>query len=268
MQTYKQYYLLMASLLLFTPSLKAQSVKSIYDKHISNQQERMVYKQWDKRKFTPTKGFLGLNYQYWITWALHPNYPNTDRRPLSANGPQTLRLAMALAMRESTQHYKLHTDTLSTTALKEMINYTAIVSSIDPLWILYYEREFGTLAQEKHVVDPLQGLSDELKRNLVEKGLLDWYMEEYDSLKQRVLIAHNTTLDRGSRILSYHRLLDEYRLLQSNWKAKVHNMSNYIALTKKIQKNNSVIKINHPDIPSGQTDIQIAQRILTRAYTH
>ena len=40
----------------------------IRDIHIANQQERMVFKQWDKSKFTPSKGFLGLNPLYWLTW--------------------------------------------------------------------------------------------------------------------------------------------------------------------------------------------------------
>ncbi|WP_230383744.1 zincin-like metallopeptidase domain-containing protein [Pedobacter endophyticus] len=53
--------------------------KKITDKHITYQQERMVFKQWDAGKFTPKSGFLGLNPEYWITWALHPNYPKTDR---------------------------------------------------------------------------------------------------------------------------------------------------------------------------------------------
>lgn len=39
----------------------AFSQKAIEDKAMRYQQERMVYKQWDKKKFEPTSGFLGLN---------------------------------------------------------------------------------------------------------------------------------------------------------------------------------------------------------------
>jgi hypothetical protein len=39
--------------------LYAQSM--VADKSIRYQQERMVFKQWDQNKFTPTSGFLGLN---------------------------------------------------------------------------------------------------------------------------------------------------------------------------------------------------------------
>ncbi len=38
----------------------AQNARRLTDQHIVNQQERMVFKQWDKKKFTPTKGFLGI----------------------------------------------------------------------------------------------------------------------------------------------------------------------------------------------------------------
>ena len=87
--------------LLLLTEASAQTVKYQTDKHIVNQQERMVFKQWDRDKFTPKRGFLSLNYQYWITWALHPRYPRTDRRPLSLSGPQTLRLLLVSAMKRT-----------------------------------------------------------------------------------------------------------------------------------------------------------------------
>lgn len=267
MKRYKLFKLILASILFNLPLVNAQSFKTIFDKHISNQQERMVFKQWDSRKFTPTKGFLGLNYEYWLTWGLHPNYPKTDRRPLSAGGPQTLRIAMMLAMRQSTTNYKLHSDTISAISLAEMVNYSPLISTIDPLWNMYYKSEFGPLANENHVTNPLNGLNEELKRNLIEKGVLKWYMEEYEILKYRLHTTHNTTLDRGSRIISYHRILEEYRSLQSNWQAKIQNMVNYIALLKKTHVTAGAIHIKHPHIPKGQTDIQIAQKILSRAYS-
>ena len=227
------YKFIITSVLFYPIYINAQAVLNINDEHIFNQQERMVFKQWDKSKFTPSEGFLGLNYQYWITWALHPNYPDTDRRPLSTNGPQTLRLAMALAMLESTTHYKHHSDTISTISVSQIINYSPEVSTIDPLWNIYYKGEFGDLAQNNQIINPMENLDVEIKRKLIENGVLQWYMEEYDSLRQRLHSAHNTYLDRGSRIMSYHSILEEYRILQENWKAKVRNITNYIELLKK-----------------------------------
>src|SRR5690606_11459700 len=93
----------------------AQTAKYQTDKHIVHQQERMVFKQWDRKKFTPTKGFLGLNYQYWLTWAWHPNYPKTDLRPLSAAGRQTQRLLLVAAMKNSQHASKGRAETVRNT---------------------------------------------------------------------------------------------------------------------------------------------------------
>lgn len=260
----KLLYLLLTSFILCFKISKAQSVRKINDKHISNQQERMVFKQWDKNKFTPTKGFLSLNPQYWITWALHPNYPKVDKRPLSPSGPQNIRMGMLFTMKESTDKYKLHSDTLSTTSLTEIYNYSPEVSILDPLWNLYYKNELAPLLQDHN--DPLKDLPEDLKKNLLEHGLLTWYIQEYESLKQRLAIARNTYLDRGSRILTYHRILNEFRLLQNNWKTKIQHQAKFLLLSKRIQLTPKSISFKTPEIPPSQTDIQIANKILTRLY--
>lgn len=257
-------YLLLFYIILSLSPLKGQTVRKINDKHIVNQQERMVFKQWDKNKFTPKKGFLGLNPQYWLTWGLHPNYPKVDHRPLSASGPQTLRMGMLLAMKESTQRYKLHSDTLRSTSLTEIYNYAPQVNSADPLWNLYYKNELSPLLEER--IDHLKDFPYELKINLIAKGVLDWYIQEFESLRQRLSIAQQSYLDRGSRMLSYHRILQDYQLLNTNWNAKVQYQAKYLALAKKIHVSPNALSLHIPSIPPGQTDIQIANKILTRLY--
>src|SRR5690606_7379139 len=257
-------YLLLFYIILSLSPLNGQTVRKINDKHIVNQQERMVFKQWDKNKFTPKKGFLGLNPQYWLTWGLHPNYPKVDHRPLSPSGPQTLRMGMLLAMKESTQRYKLHSDTLRSTSLTEIYNYAPQVNSADPLWNLYYKNELSPLLEDR--IDHLKDFSYELKINLIAKGVLDWYIQEFESLRQRLSIAQQSYLDRGSRMLSYHRILQDYQLLNTNWNAKVQYQAKYLALAKKIHVSPNALSLHIPSIPPGQTDIQIANKILTRLY--
>ena len=260
----KFLYLLFFYIILSLSPLNGQTVRKINDKHIVNQQERMVFKQWDKNKFTPKKGFLGLNPQYWLTWGLHPNYPKVDHRPLSASGPQTLRMGMLLAMKESTQRYKLHSDTLRSTSLTEIYNYAPQVNSADPLWNLYYKNELSPLLEER--IDHLKDFPYELKINLIAKGVLDWYIQEFESLRQRLSIAQQSYLDRGSRMLSYHRILQDYQLLNTNWNAKVQYQAKYLALARKIHVSPNALSLHIPSIPPGQTDIQIANKILTRLY--
>jgi len=241
----------------------AQNVKRQTDKHIMHQQERMVHKQWNRRKFTPTSGFLGLNYQYYLTWAWHPNYPKTDRRPLSGTGPQTLRMGMVLAMKQTDEAYKKHADTIRNVAVTEALNYSGLVTDADPLWLLYYRREFGSLTGGTDT-DPLAGLSPEVGDYLRNKGLLEWYSEERAELKERLEAARTTTLDRGSRILAYHRLLGEHRKLLDAWEAKKNYAAKFLLLAQSRDRLNS----DNPDLPEfsgGRSDIQIAEDILKRS---
>lgn len=240
----------------------AQNVKRQTDKHIVHQQERMVHKQWDRKKFTPTKGLFGLNYQYWLTWAWHPNYPKTDRRPLSGTGPQTLRMGMVLAMQQTAEAYKKHTDTIRNVAVTEALNYSSLVMDADPLWLLYYRREFGDLTGSTDT-DPLAGLPPDVGDYLRNKGLLEWYGEERAELGERLEAARTTMLDRGSRIMAYHRLLGEYRKLLAAWEAK----KNYAAKFLLLAGSRDHLQNENPDMPEfggGRSDVQIAEDILKR----
>ncbi|MFD2285973.1 hypothetical protein GJU39_01400 [Pedobacter petrophilus] len=248
-------------LLLCGLSLLGHSQKKITDKHITYQQERMVFKQWDAAKFTPKSGFLGLNPEYWITWALHPNYPKTDLRPLGPVGPQTQRLMFAAAMQNTDNVYKLHADTLRNTALSEASNYSSALSFADPLWQIYYRNEFeGLLSQAD--AELLSGLSAAEQKYLISTGLLDWYKEESHALLERLEIARSTTLDRGSRIMAYHRMLAEFRKLSASWESKKSRVKTYLAIRS------SVEKVRTGEVPkpiSSKSDIQIANDILKKS---
>lgn len=238
----------------------AQTVKYQTDKHIVHQQERMVFKQWNRNKFTPKKGFLGLNPNYWLTWVWHPDYPRTDQRPLSFTGPQTLRLGLVAAMKNTEEAYKKHADTLRNTALTEMVNHAGAVSAADPLWQLYYRGEFRPLTDG---TNPLEGAGPEVRDYLARTGVLEWYREESSALAERLDAARTTNLDRGSRIMAYHRMLGEYRRLAATWEAKKQRARLYLALTE------TDARISEPGqpvtVPPGRTDRQIADDILSKS---
>lgn len=242
-------------------ALLANAQKKITDKHIIYQQERMVFKQWDGDKFTPKPGFLGLNPEYWITWALHPNYPKTDLRPLGPVGPQTQRLMSAAAMQNTDNLYKLHSDTLRNTALSEASNYSSALSFADPLWLMYYRNEFEGLLNQADS-DLLSGLSAAEKAYLSSSGLVDWYKEESHALLERLEIARSTTVDRGSRIMAYHRMLGEYRKLLANWEMKKSKAKTFLSIRSSSEK----LRNGEPvDVSGGKTDFQIADDILKKS---
>lgn len=236
--------------------------KKIKDKNITYQQERMVFKQWDKDKFTPTSGFLGLNPEYWLTWALHPDYPKKDLRPLSGGGPQTQRLAFVAAMQSTENSSKLHADTLRNTAVTEVSNYSGDLSAVDPLWILYYKHQFDALINQDDF-KLLIGIPSKEQDYLIQSKTLDWYLEETHSLSERLNGARTTTVDRGSRIMAYHRFLEEYRKLLVIWESKKLKAKLFLSLqdsADKIKNRNTSIGYK-----SGfQTDRQIAEDIISK----
>ncbi len=240
--------------------LQAQNVKYQTDKHVVNQQERMVFKQWDRKKFTPTRGFLSLNYQYWLTWGLHPNYPKTDLRPLSGSGPQTRRLLLVAAMKNTEEAYKLHADTLRHTATSETANYAGLVSSTDPLWQLYYRQEFRDLLEFEEG-SLFEGLESSVRDYLEQGGSADWYRQEAEMLKERLEAARSTNLDRGARIITYHRMLGEYRKLLAIWEAKRQRAKTYLAIKDNMERVREHLA-SKIDLPA-RSDIQIADDILS-----
>ncbi|WP_316762005.1 hypothetical protein [Pedobacter aquatilis] len=242
-------------------ALTCAAQKKITDKHITYQQERMVFKQWDADKFTPKSGFLGLNPEYWITWGLHPNYPKTDLRPLGPVGPQSQRLVLAAAMQNSDNAYKLHSDTLRNTALSEAVNYSAALGFADPLWQIYYKKEFDELLNGSDT-NLLSGLSPVEQSYLSSTGLYDWYKEESHALLERLELARSASLDRGSRIIAYHRMLAEYRKLRASWEMKKSRAKTYLNIKSASEKlRNSEIALPL----TSKSDIQIANDILKKS---
>jgi hypothetical protein len=230
------------------------------DKAVRYQQERMVYLQWDQNKFEPKAGFLSLNPYYWLTWGLfHPSYHKTDLRPLSATGPQTQRLALVGAMSSTDSKYKLQSDTVRNTALSEVANQSGLVSEADPLWQLYYSSELKPVLNNS-MASILAGLSPQVSAKLVSEGLYGWYKNELDMLKERIQAAHTTTMDRGSRILAYHRYLMEYRRLAGVWAIRTSSAQATLTMTAQQQK----LKANQVTVTNWtpQTDIQIANQVL------
>ncbi|TCD07693.1 hypothetical protein EZ449_14250 [Pedobacter frigidisoli] len=251
--------ILLLTFFLAVKGLSAQ--RTITDRNIINQQERMVFKSWDPAKFTPTPGFLGLNPEYWLTWALHPNYPKTDLRPLSPFGPQTQRISLVLAMGQTDNAYKRHSDTLAQTAAIRAAGHLGALSPADPLWQLYYSAQLSELINGSPR-SALDGLDAQLGGFLVSSGLYSWYTQERESLLERLEIIRNADMERGSRIMGYHRLLSEYRKLKATWQQRKSAASKQVSLSglsERMHGKSSGIRLK------GRSDIEIADEILAHS---
>jgi hypothetical protein len=248
--------------LIWAAQLFAQS--AVADKSIRYQQERMVFKQWDQNKFTPTSGFLGLNPWYWLTWGFfYPNYHKTDLRPLSGNGPQTQRLGMVATMSNTDNKYKLHSDTIRKTAVSDIADRSGLIAGADPLWSLYYSNEFQPVLNN-NMNSILSGLTPQVSSRLVTEGLYGWYKNELDRLKERIEGAHSADMDRGSRIMAYYRLLNEYRSLAGVWAIRTASAQTTMDMESKQQRlQGNRITVNDW---TPQTDVEIAKKVLQHVH--
>jgi phage baseplate assembly protein gpV len=80
------------------------------------------------------------------------------------------------------------------------------------------------------------------------------------SLKERIEGAHSADMDRGARILAYHRYLMEYRRLAGVWAIRISSAQATIDMTARQQKLKAgQITVNDW---TPQTDIQIARDVL------
>ena len=257
----KKTILLYVFCFLISASSFAQSI--IKDDAVDNQEERMVFQQWDQNKFYPKPGFLSLNPYYWLVWGLfYPNYHKTDIRPLGPTGPQTQRLALVGVQNSEDNKYKLHADTVRNTALSQIASQSGLLSDADPLWLLYYKSEFSSLNSYSPATI-LGPLTPQVSAELVKDGLYSWYSGELASLKGRLDGARSTDMDRGSRILAYYRLLKEYRVLNGVWNIRIASAASTLTMTKQQQQ----VKTGATQVPawSPDTDVQIATKVLQNA---
>lgn len=239
--------------------LFAQS--EIKDNAVTHQEQRMVFNNWDQNKFDPKAGFLSLNPYYWLVWGFfYPDYHKTDLRPLSASGPQTQRLALAGAQSSEDDKYKLHADTVETTALSQIASQSGWLSDADPLWLLYYKSQFGPLLNYSPATI-LGPLPPQVSSELVKDGLYNWYTGELASLKERLNGSRTTNQDRGSRILCYYRLLKEYQNLSGVWAIRTASAQSTLNMTVRQQR----VQQGKVTIPNWtpQTDVGIAQKVLS-----
>lgn len=210
-------------LLLFIASLDAVAQMTIHDRAIVAQQERMVFKSWDDNKFYPKPNrILGVptNPLWYLTWALHPNYPKTDRRPLSAAGIQTHRLALASAMQITSAYYKREADTLGLVATRDISRISGAMSSLDPLYQLYYKKELAPLEDSEEGV--FNNVPLEVQTYLVESGILEAHLNKMSVLAERYQLAQKLDMERGQRILMYHRILQEMRASLQAWEKNIY----------------------------------------------
>lgn len=215
--------LILSVTLAYIPTFAQVTVKKIKDPHIRAQQQRMVFQKWGD--FLPKpKNFLGINinYHYTMTWSWGAPTQNrryrsgADIRPLGPSGQQTQRMALNTALQSTSNRYKEHSDSLANIALSELYNNSGLFSGVDPLWNLYYKKELRGLL-DYSLSNSTGNLTPKEKEYLTETGVIKWFDDEMLRMQERLNGAFDTDMDRGARILAYHRIMKEYRKVLGEW---------------------------------------------------
>lgn len=233
-------------LIVFVSSIyKVEAQMRINDQAIIYQQERMVFKQWDKDKFIPKWRWWKPSTwaPYASTWLLQPSYKNgADLRPLKPGGEQTQRLALALVMQNTSNYYKKEADTLRNTAVAEYVNYAGTVTAADPLYQLYYKKELAPL--DDIVGNAFKNVPSKVSLYMAESGYYERYITEMNSLAERFKNAKSVDMDRGQRIVLYHRIMLEHREIVKNWKKRLA-MAEQMLAYKELLNNKKINEGNY-----------------------
>lgn len=222
----------------------SQTIIKIEDPHITAQENRMVFKRWGN--FLPNPRYkwgIQTNFHYTMTWGwLAPKQngryrKGADIRPLGVKGDQTQRMVYNSLLKSESDKEKKEADDIGSTALSELYYYAGAFSTIDPLWNLYYKIELkDVLNFEKN--RPLVQNAQTLKY-LKDTGITEWYENEMERLQDRLTGAFKTNMDRGSRILNYHRIMKEYYGIREQLKQHILASSTLIKLNNQVKKQNS-----------------------------
>lgn len=262
----KKSYILILFFLIGLSSY-SQPIKRINDPHIRAQENRMVYKKWGNFLPNPDYNFFGIqtNFHYTMTWgwfapAQNRRYRNgSDIRPLGPKGEQTQRMLSNTLLNDVTEKYREESDEIGKTALSELYYYSGLFSSVDPLWNLYYKIELANVID----YDKSKKLSNNLEtvKYLKDTGVTEWYQGEMERFQDRLVGAFKTNMDRGDRILNYHRIMKEYYLVKGKLGQHLTMASTMIKLNKRSQTQNSGEDIKNA-VWGNKTDRDIMQEVL------
>jgi len=103
---------------------------------------------------------------------------------------------------------------------KELARISGAFSEADPLYQLYYKKELKPL--ENPGEEAFDHVPTVVQAYLQETGALDWYQEEMEGLADRYQLAKKLDMERGQRILMYHRILQEMRQCLSRWQHQIN----------------------------------------------
>jgi hypothetical protein len=257
----KMKILLIIIIVLWWPHLPmAQTVTPVQDKANNGQLKRMVFKQWNDWQPTPNTNWLGLpkdpvGWAYWRV--LHHDYwKGEDKRPWKTGGQFQQNYLSLLAQKDLDGKMVDTTNAMMETNLATALSMSG--GTADLPYQLYFENKFADLFQDvTNYYEALQTKYPASFNQMMNSANGKRYIEFLDVEKNRIETIHGLFVDRGSRMVSYFKILNELQ-------AACEEIKNYIRSYMLLAELPPPQKIQQPTKPkiSDATDAQIVRELL------
>jgi hypothetical protein len=240
--------------------LLGQTVIPVQDKANNGQLKRMVYSQWNDWQPTPNTNWLGLpkdpiGWAYWRV--LHHAYWNSeDQRPWKTGGQFQQNYLSLLVQKDLDGKIVDTTKAMMETNVATALSMTGGVADIP--YQLYFENKFADLYQD--VTAYYQALQTKYPASfneMINSTNGKKYTEFLDVEKNRIETIHGLFVDRGSRMVSYFKILNE---LQPACEEIKNYVRSYMLLAQ-LPPPQKIQQLKRPGI-NDSTDGQIVRELL------
>ena len=213
----------------------------VQDKANNGQLKRMVFNQWDDWQPDPSTNWLGIpkNPIGWAYWrVLHHDYWNgEDKRPWKTGGQFQQNYLSLLAQKNLDQKMVDTTNAMMETNLATALSMSGGVADIP--YQLYFKSKFDDLYQD--VMTYFQALQTKYPASfnqMMNSQNGKKYVEFLDVEKDRIETIHELFVDRGSRMVSYFKILSKLQPACEEIKKYMHSYMLLAALPppEKIQQ--------------------------------
>ena len=240
--------------------LLGQTVIPVQDKANNGQLKRMVYSQWNDWQPTPNTNWLGLpkdpiGWAYWRVFH-HAYWNGEDQRPWKTGGQFQQNYLALLAQKDLDGKIVDTTKAMMESNVATALSMTGGVADIP--YFLYFENKFVDLYQG--VTAYYQALQTKYPASfneMINSANGKQYTEFLDVEKNRIETIHGLFVDRGSRMVSYFKILNE---LQPACEDIKNYLRSYMLLAQ-LPPPQKIQQLKRPDI-NDSTDAQIVRELL------
>ena len=248
------------TVLLLPYFLLAQTVTTVQDKANNGQLKRMVFNQWNDWQPTPNTNWLGLpkNLVGWAYWrVLHHDYwKGEDKRSWKTGGQFQQNYLSLLAQKDLDRKMVDTTNAMMATNLATALSMSGGIADLP--YQLYFENKFADIFQDvAKYYEALQTKYPASFNQMMNSANGKRYIEFLDVEKNRIETIHGLFVDRGSRMVSYFKILNTLQ-------PACEEIKNYIRSYMLLAELPPPQKIQQPAKPaiSDSTDTQIVKELL------